>query len=159
MEIKDYFEYQGNTIKEQIENLLKESNYGVALSLAEKEHLVDEQIKIYEKMRKNCGTVSSYAGKRMEYYGLFKKALEYYQSREDSKGIESIKNLISISPEEFRENSKILVKCYNKPEENPKTWEIIYKVGKKNQEEIKNLKETLTWEPFLNKLIGFAGKN
>ncbi len=147
-------------MKKTIDELLKNNNYGDALEIAEREKFIDKEIQIYEKMFENCGTVSSYSGNRMEFYGLFKKAIEYYQAREELQGIQRIKKVISLTPEQAKENAEIFHESYSHPDLNKNLfWKTIYNVNQGDQETIQSLKSGLKWKNCLNSIIGQAGKN
>jgi hypothetical protein len=143
MKIKDYFEYQGNTIKEQIENLLKESNYGYALSLAEKDNLIDKQIEIYEKMLENCGTVSTWAGENMKKYGLLNYAKKYYEEIGDKSAVRNLRKIYLDTPENLKMQQEILTFLHDDSEENHNVWELIHYIKEGNEYVINELSRRL----------------
>lgn len=159
MEIKDYFEYQGNTIKEQIENLLKNYNYQDAIDLAKYNNLVDKEIEIYETILKNCGNVPEEAGERMEYYGLIKNAIKYYKINgpEDSKKrINELKGIINKSKKKFIESNRETYCLMDYSEEAPETWELLYKIKNNNKSAVEELRTGLDLDTLIMEMGGIG---
>jgi tetratricopeptide (TPR) repeat protein len=147
---------------EKINEYLSEKKFDQAVKIAEKKNFIDKQIESYDGMNEYWGNVPTKAGNYMNKVGLFKKAKEYYESSGDTDTLEykNIENIVSISPEEFKENSEIIVEKGDYIEEFPFTSELIFYFKEGDEKTIHDLKKGVSLKEKVQKdYSNYSGRN
>jgi hypothetical protein len=124
-----------------INDYIKEQEFALAAFVAKTNKLIDKQIESYDGMSKFWGHMPTKAGNQMYNLGLLGKAKEYFEASgdTDSHKYRDIEDTVSTSPEEFKENSEIIVEGGDYIEEFPFTWELIYSIKEGDQKATQDL--------------------